>query len=58
MNKVFIIKKLIKINEICCENKKGFIYTLVFGLFFFCFVDFGEEHIITNINNKEKKILY
>lgn len=52
------INRLIKINEICCENKKGFIYTLVFGLFFFCFVDFGEEHIITNINNKEKKILY
>ena len=57
ISEIMEIDRLIKINEICRENKKGFIYTLVFGLFFFCFVDFGD-HIITNINNKEKKKYY
>ena len=44
------IKDLIKIDKICYENKKGFIYCLVFGLTFFCFVNYGE-HIINNKSN-------
>lgn len=54
ISEIMEIEQLIKINQFCHENKKGFIYCLVFGLIYFCFVDFGE-HIITNINNKEKK---
>ena len=49
--------ELIKINEICRKNKKGFIYCLSLGLNFYCFVDFGE-HIINNLYNKEKKKFY
>lgn len=44
------IKDLIKYDIICYNNKKGFIYCLVFGLSFYCFVDFGE-HIINNKSN-------
>ena len=48
------IKDLIKIDKICYENKKGFIYCLVFGLTFFCFVNY-EEHIINNISNNNNR---
>lgn len=44
------IKDLIKIDKICYENKKGFIYCLVFVQTFFCFVNYGE-HIINNKSN-------
>ena len=44
------IKDLMKYDIICYNNKKGFIYCLVFGLSFYCFVDFGE-HIINNKSN-------
>ena len=48
------IDYLKKLNEICRNNKKGFIYSLIFGLSFYCFVDFGE-HIINNKINSDKK---
>lgn len=52
-----IMKKeiLIKINEICRKNEIAFIYSGIFGLSGFIFDDFGEDHIITNDNAKEKK---
>ena len=48
------IDEIKNLSEICHKKKKGFIYSLVFGLTFFCFVDFGE-HIIKNSNNSESK---
>ena len=47
ITEIMEIDDLKKINEICHNNKKGFIYSLIFGLSFYCFVDFGE-HIINN----------
>ena len=49
------IDEIIKLDKICRENKKGFIYTLVFGLSFYCFVDFGEHVINNKANNDIKK---
>lgn len=49
------IKDLIKYDIICNSNKKGFIYCLVFGLSFFCFVDFGEHLINNKSNNNIRK---
>ena len=57
LTEIMELNKIIKINDICHENKKGFIYCLVFGLTFFCFVDFGE-HTIINLNNKDIKKYY
>ena len=57
ITEIMELEKLIKINETCRKNKKGFIYCLSFGLNFYCFVDFGE-HIINNLNNKEIKKFY
>jgi ubiquitin-activating enzyme E1 len=54
ITEIIELEKLIKINEICRENKKGFIYCLSLGLTFYCFVDFGE-HIINDLDNKDKK---
>lgn len=48
------LEKIMKINEICRENKIGFIYCLSLGLSFYCFVDFCE-HTIKDLYNKEKK---
>ena len=41
-----------KLDRICQANKSGFIYCLVFGLSFYCFVDFGE-HVISNLGNND-----
>ena len=57
ITKIMQIVKIIKINNICHKNKIGFIYCLVFGLSFYCFVDFGE-HVISNLNNKETKTFF
>ena len=48
------IDYLKRINEVCRDNKKGFIYCLTFGLSFFCFVDFGK-HLINNVVNNEAR---
>ena len=54
ITEIIDINEIKKINKLCHEKKKGFIYCLVFGLTFFCFVDFGE-HIIKNSTNSESK---
>ena len=54
ITEILDLKKLTQINEICRKNKIGFIYCLSLGLTFYCFVDFNE-HIITDLNNKDKK---
>jgi len=57
ISEIMNIDRIIELNKVCHLNKKGFIYCLVFGLSFFCFVDFGE-HIINNINNNDQKRYY
>ena len=57
ITEIMDINEIIKINNICHEKKKGFIYCLVFGLTFFSFVDFGE-HIIKNSTFSESKKYY
>lgn len=37
---------LIKVDEFCRKNKKGFIYTGCLGLYGFIFTDFGPNHFI------------
>ena len=44
---------IIKIDRICRENKKYFIYGAVCGLTCFLFNDFGNEHIITEESDVE-----
>ena len=54
ITEIMDIDELILVNKLCHEKRKGFIYCLVFGLTFFCFVDYGE-HIIKNSKYTEKK---
>jgi ubiquitin-activating enzyme E1 len=54
ITEIMEIENIIKLNKICHENKKGFIYSLIFGLSFYCFVDFGE-HVINNLNNNDAR---
>ena len=57
ITEIMRIDELYEINNICRNNKIGFIYTLNFGLTGFLFNDFGETHIINNING-EKNLTY
>ena len=52
ITEIMELDNIIKLDRICHANKKGFIYCLVFGLSFYCFVNFGE-HEINNINNSD-----
>ena len=52
ITEIMKIDDIIKLDKLCNKNKKGFIYCLVFGLSFYCFVDFGE-HLINNISNND-----
>ena len=52
ITEILEIEYIIKLDRICRNNKKGFIYCLVFGLSFYCFVDFGE-HVINNTSNND-----
>ena len=54
ITEIMELETLIKLNKICHANKKGFIYSLIFGLSFYCFVDFCD-HVINNLNNNEAK---
>ena len=54
ITEILEIEKLKKINEICRNNKVGFIYCLSLGLTFYCFVDFNE-HTIFDLTNEDKK---
>ena len=54
ISEIMEIDEIIKINNICHEKKKGFIYCMVFGLSFFCFVDYCQ-HTIKNSQFSENK---
>lgn len=51
------IEKLYEINDICRQNNICFIYTLNFGLTGYLFNDFGNNHIIKDVNG-EKNLIY
>ena len=55
VTEILEINEITKLDEICRKNKKGFIYSLVFGLSFYCFVDYGEHLINNKANNDIKK---
>ena len=57
ITEIMRIDELYEINDICRKNKIGFIYTLNLGLTGFLFNDFGDNHIINNING-EKNLIY
>ena len=57
ITEIMNIDKLFEINEICRKKNIGFIYALNLGLTGFIFNDFGENHIINNING-EKNLTY
>lgn len=42
ITEIMEIEDLIKFNKICHNNKKGFIYCLVFGLSFYCLLILGN----------------
>ena len=54
ITEIMDIEEVKKLNKLCHEKKKGFIYGLVFGLTFFCFVDYGE-HVIKNSSSSESR---
>ena len=51
-------ESLFKLNEICRNNRIGFIYTGNLGLIGFGFIDFGKKHIITNESGDENLFYY
>ena len=53
ITEIMKLDELYEINDICRKNKIGFIYTLNLGLTGFLFNDFGDNHIINNINGEE-----
>jgi ubiquitin-activating enzyme E1 len=48
-------EELVHINKICRENKIGFILTENFGLAGYTFVDFGDKHIVTDLDGEPCK---
>jgi len=46
-------EEIIKINEICRNNRIGFIYTSELGIYGFCFVDFGNNFKVIDENGSE-----
>jgi len=51
-------EKLFSINENCHNKNVVFIYCLNLGLSCFVFCDFGETHIITDPNGKERQLYF
>ena len=51
-------ERLFKINDICHNNKVGFIYSLALGLSGFIFSDFGSNHIIKDPSGLERSIYF
>ena len=47
-----------KINKICHDNNKGFIYAASLGLMGFAFSDFGSKHLILDKTGREKGKFY
>ena len=48
-------KTIIEIDQICRQNKIGLIFACEVGIYGFCFVDFGDDHIIYDKNGIEPK---
>lgn len=48
-------EELVQVNKICRENKIGFILTENFGLAGYTFVDFGEKHIVNDLDGEPCK---
>lgn len=55
ITEIMEIEEIEKLNEMYHEKKKGFIYCSVFGLSFFCFVDYGDIVIRNSSNSDYKK---
>ena len=53
ITEVMKLDELYEINDICRKHNIGFIYALNLGLTGFVFNDFGDNHIINNINGEE-----
>ena len=45
--------EVIKIDLFCRNNKIGLIYTSSFGIYGFCFIDFGDEFLIKDVNGED-----
>lgn len=48
-------EELVRINTFCRENKKGFIYSGLLGLYGFGFVDFGNHHSVFDKDGEEPR---
>ena len=57
ITEILNIENLYEINDICRHNNICFIYTLNFGLTGYLFNDFGDNHIIKDVNG-EKNLIY
>jgi ubiquitin-activating enzyme E1 len=49
------IGELTKLDQFCRENKIGFILAETLGLAGFIFVDYGEHHIVTDLDGEPCK---
>lgn len=49
------IQNLIDVNQFCRKNKVGFVLSETLGLFGYAFVDYGDEHIITDHDGEATK---
>ena len=58
ITEIMNIERLFKINDICHNNKVGFIYSLALGLSGFIFSDFGPSHIIKDPSGLERSIYF
>ena len=47
--------ELIQLNKVCRENKIAFILTEAFGAAAFAFVDFGDKHVVTDLDGEPCK---
>ena len=52
---VFDFDSMKKINNLCKQSNKGFIYAACKGLLGFTFVDFGNEHVVFDKNGEQCK---
>lgn len=47
--------KIIEFDEFCRKKKIGFIYAGALGLYTYCFVDFGNNHLIRDPDGSDPK---
>ena len=58
ITEIMSTEKLFSINENCHNKNIIFIYCLNLGLSCFVFCDFGDKHIITDPNGKERQLYF